>query len=741
MKKSAIQLSTLLIILLLGCNSASAASEKNSEVSGLSDYPRLEQFEQGSVKVDFPTIESWDDFRFLQAWLPVEVSLNGDSQARVGSVRLQAVTDIDFEQRTVRISAPSVRELRFTDSGSTEAVSTLAARAFEGGGRTVPLDVLLRLLPADFQVPSRAGDGANLNFEPPVIVVSETPLQLLSIDKEPVKARIEGTSLEFVVNTNWSVFFNKQDERWYVLNDGTWQTNNYLSDGGWVDTDKLPADFAKLAANDEWQDVQKALPAKLPANPPTPFIISLQVTELIQLDGSPRLSAIGSTGVHYVRNTRSDLFKFEGRWYFLVSGRWFSNDDLSGPWQAVKNLPTAFAQIPADHKTAHVLFSVPGTRQAKLSLIEAAIPHRTSIAKSSAADLQVSWVGEPRFVAIEMTKLQRGLNTPYQVIRHNNFYYLCYEGAWYFSASPEGPWQVALQVADEIYRIPATDPAYNVTFVRLDEEQSASEDKVNFSYSGGYTGSFSTTVSVVHGTGWHYPSSVHWDSWHRPAYWPYASTYGYNIGYHPVGAYYGGRMGFRAGWGGYAGWGGCGSWGGYGGCGGYTSITIESPTVDFNHGYGSVWEGPLQTTPGDPADAAERSLDKFLPAKKSTGTDKFIDTSKDEAVGKAVVSASSLYATTSLSSNMFSGPDGEVYKRENDEWQQYNDGSWSTAERRKRGYDLQNRPMRQEQPQPERFLPAHKKILSRGELDRQELARIEGMDNYSKYRMEKESNR
>ena len=137
--------------------------------------------------------------------------------------------------------------------------------------------------------------------------------------------------------------------------------------------------------------------------------------------------------------------------------------------------------------------------------------------------------------------------------------------------------------------------------------------------------------------------------------------------------------------------------------------TIESPSVEFSHGYGSAWEGPLQTTPGDPADAAERSLDQFLPPKKSTGADKFIDTSKDEAVGKPVVSASSLYAGSALSPNMFSGPDGEVYKREKEEWQQYNDGTWSTAERRKRGYDLQNQPLRQEQPQQERLLPDTKR--------------------------------
>jgi len=55
-------------------------------------------------------------------------------------------------------------------------------------------------------------------------------------------------------------------------------------------------------------------------------------------------------------------------------------------------------------------------------------------------------------------------------------------------------------------------------------------------------------------------------------------------------------------------------------------------------------------------------------------------------------------------------------------------------------YRSSTRPQqRQETRKYERLLPAHKRTLSRSELDQQELARLEGMDNYSKYRMEKES--
>ena len=156
--------------------------------------------------------------------------------------------------------------------------------------------------------------------------------------------------------------------------------------------------------------------------------------------------------------------------------------------------------------------------------------------------------------------------------------------------------------------------------------------------------------------------------------------------------------------------------------------------------YGSAWEGPLQTTPGDPAVTGSRSLDEFLPRKTIDGTEEFIDTSKDVAAEPAKISASSLYMSGSLSSNRFSGPDGEVYKNDDQQWSQYNDGNWSVMQEIGQNYRVDPGPQQsRENQQYQRWLPAHKRTLSRAELDRQKLARLEGMENYSKYRMEKES--
>jgi hypothetical protein len=716
---------TALIFLFTAMALGAAEKNPNEQTSGvgLPDYPRIEHFENGSVRVDFPTLDSWPDFRYLKAWIPVEVSLKGAANPLPGSVFVQAATDIDFERRTVDITDLKILDSRFSIPDGSQPLQQLLEQAFEGRERTVALDVLLRLLPDDFDIPDMGTKNLQLNFEPPAIVVSETPLRLLSIDKEPVRAPIEGTGLEYVVNTDWDVFYHPGLARWYVLNEGVFQQNNYLSSGDWIMVEELPADFRKLAQDDNWKDVQTALSVRIPRNPPTPFVISLESTELILLDGSARTEAIAETGIQYVTNTQSDLFKYQGRWYFLVSGRWFVATELTGTWRAVKDLPTVFAQIDGNHAKAHVLYSVPGTRQAKLAMIEAALPHRVSVAMGSAAQLDVTWIGEPRFEPIETTRLHRGVNTPFQIIMHNNFYYLCFEGAWYFSATPGGPWKAALQIPDEIYRIPPSDPAFNVTFVRLDQNQETSDGYVDYHYSSGYTGSFSTSVSVVYGTGWYYPSSVYWDPWRRPYYWRYGSPYGHNIGYHPVGAYYGGRAGYHYPWGGWY---------------GSTSATFSSPKVEFNHDYGSAWEGPLQTTPGNPAEAASKSLDEFLPKKKIDGSEEFIKTSKEGVAMPAKVSASTLYSSVALAPNLFSGPDGEVYKHENQEWSQYGEGNWIKIQ--SPGADTQpSSQLRQnrEAQSNERWLPAHKRTLSRSELDRQKMARLEGMDNYSKYRMEK----
>ena len=107
----------IMTLVLMLCSSVTTAAPVNTsdtvpELDNLTNYPSIERFEQGSVQVDFPSLESWPDFRFLKAWLPVEVTLNGEDKAHVGSAYVQATTDINFEQRTVAIADLKVLKTR-----------------------------------------------------------------------------------------------------------------------------------------------------------------------------------------------------------------------------------------------------------------------------------------------------------------------------------------------------------------------------------------------------------------------------------------------------------------------------------------------------------------------------------------------------------------------------------------------------------------------------------------------------
>ncbi|MGD8345888.1 MAG: hypothetical protein PVI83_01490 [Lysobacterales bacterium] len=368
-----------------------------------------------------------------------------------------------------------------------------------------------------------------LNPDPPRIVVSDRPSRLMLIDGPPALVEIPATDLSFVVNTDWDVFQHRGSGVWYVLDNGVWLIGNMLSSGDWRVTTVLPDDFLTLQVSSDWPRVASAMPARDPGVRPLPIVISYEPTELIIVDGDMEFDLAGGGGLQYVKNTERDLFRYDGRYYFLAAGRWFTTKNVNRMWYAVKELPAAFAEIPQNHPRARVLESVPGTEAARRAAAEAARPRITEVQAGAGKALEVPWLGSPEFVEIEGTSLRRGKNTPFQVIQNNNFFYLCHDGAWFFSAAPTGPWRVALEVPEAIYTIPPTDPAFNVTFVKLESFDDSSGRTAYVSTSGYYSRYYNGST-MVYGTGWYYPGF-----YDRSVYWRYPHTYGY---YGPWGAYY-----------------------------------------------------------------------------------------------------------------------------------------------------------------------------------------------------------
>lgn len=81
------------------------------------------------------------------------------------------------------------------------------------------------------------------NPEAPPIFTSDTSAILLVVEGKPVLAPVPGTTLQYVVNTNWDLFFDRSD--YFLLNGNTWLKSKELS-GTWTVTAKLPPDFAKI---------------------------------------------------------------------------------------------------------------------------------------------------------------------------------------------------------------------------------------------------------------------------------------------------------------------------------------------------------------------------------------------------------------------------------------------------------------------------------------------------------------
>src|SRR5262249_40935030 len=151
------------------------------------------------------------------------------------------------------------------------------------------------------------------------------------------------------------------------------------------------------------------------------------------LKGDPAYSPIPGTKLLRVSNTDSTLFLFSGngRYYYLVAGRWFSAPNLDGPWvAATTDLPADFAQIPDNDPSSDVKSSVPGTEDAQDATLLASVPTTTTVNLTN-RPIEVSYNGAPVFQPIEGTAVRYAVNSPFSVLLVDGQYYCCNQGVWF----------------------------------------------------------------------------------------------------------------------------------------------------------------------------------------------------------------------------------------------------------------------------------------------------------------------
>ena len=596
-------------------------------------WPRKYTGGQVSLVLYQPQVDEWKDFKSLKARCAVALTVSKNAQPVWGVLSMESGTVVDPEARTVTFVGFRVTDVHFPaakDESQAGQWKALATKLLPANPTTMAIERVLAYM--DRQPVSTRQTAVLL--EPPAILVSPQPAALVIIDGEPVPVGIDGTSLQKIVNTNWDLFYDKKESRYYLRDGNVWLSAKSLGDA-WPATLKLPKDFTKLPATAQYQDVRHAA-----AKPHKPSGVKLVLvvnkpSELIVIVGNPALQPIQNTNLMWVTNTECDLF-FDNKdkhYYFLTSGRWFRSSELkSQTWVAATNaLPEDFKKISPGHPRAHVLAAVPGTHQAEEAVLNASIPETATIDRKS-IKAEVKYVGDPRFEQIANTQVSYAANTPNDVLRFEDRYYLCLNGVWLVSAAANGPWQAADEIPDEIYKIPPSSPKYNVTYVTI---YNSTPDTVIYGYTAGYTGIYVGHGVAMWGTGYYYPPYYSVGNGPLPVYWPCPYyTYGSSAWYNPAtGTYLRGSAR-------------------YGPFGGYARAAAYNPATGAYDWGRTVW-GPY-----GPA-ASDHAANAYLSWGRSV-------------VDKPKPAARALAAKSSAG-DVYAGTDGNAYKRNQS-------GQWSPAE-------------------------------------------------------------
>ena len=652
-------------------------------------WPREKSNASGTLIYYQPQLDEWKSFRQLEARMAVSIKPTGGEPV-LGVVSFRARTDANLDTRNVVVSGLDIISVRFPSLEAPQAAameSLVRKFLLPSGTLNINLDRLLAEL--DQSKPASMPVVAVRN-DPPKIFVSYDSAILLLIDGEPVRAPIERTQLEYVVNTNWNLFFDKTNSEYYLLNERQWLSSTAL-EGPWKVTAKLPAAMSNLPNQPNWADVKKAIPPASAATTAPKVFYSNVPAEIILFKGQPKFAAIANTKLTYATNTSSNVFLQggENQYYFLIAGRWFRSKALDGPWSyAGADLPTDFALIPPNSPAGRVLVSVPGTDAANDAVLLAQVPTTVIVSPAQAeSQVKVSYDGAPQFKPIESTNLSYASNSQDKVIKVGDLYYLCFQGVWFMSVAPQGPWKTAASVPQEIYTIPPSSPVYNVTYVT---QTTTPSGEIEASSTAGYLGMFIIGVAVgatvSYGTGYYYPPYFYYGPYPYPIYRPYPITYGVGAFYNPRNGAYGYVRGAYGPYGGVAGgaWynpsrgtygravGACGVYGCAGAARAYNPYTgTYAATRQGSNAY-SQW-GSSVVTKGDKWAQTGHYTD-------SRGTIAGARTSE----GGRVVAGSGQngrgFVGQSAAGDVYAGKDGNVYKKTDSGWQQYGNGGWNPVD-------------------------------------------------------------
>ncbi len=661
-----------------------------------------------AVTIYEPQAIDWTGHAALRVRAAISITPPGAAQAILGTIEFSGATQVDTVNNLVYFSQPTLISSSFPSLDTSHAYqlqTRIAAFLANLPVKIIPLNtILLSLNEAPVAAPP-------VDNTPPPIFYSAQPASLLIFDGAPVLAPIGATGLAYAVNTNWDVIQDAADGTWYLLNNGSWLVAQ-ASTGPYEPAGPLPPAFSQIPNDANFGAIRRNVPGKPLAAGTVPIVfVSTKPAEIIVTEGPPAYQAVPGTALQAVTNTGAVLFRYTptNSFYYLVSGRWFSAASLYGPWTfATPNLPNDFARLEPDGAYGNLLTSVPGTAEAGAAVLKAQIPTQATLSRKT-ANVSVTYAGAPNFVPIAGTTMLYATNTPYQVIDVGGLFYVCYQGAWFVSHAPTGPWVLAASVPPVIYTIPPSSPVYNVTYVQV---YGATPAAVTYGFTAGYLLGFVTAGVLAYGTGYYYPPYI--VPGRVPGYFPYPYSYAGNVHYNTAtgawastgtvygpygraatgGAAYNPNNGaYTRGAAVYGPNGGAGAWSRYN----PSTGTYSHGSASWDNGSGTAHASAYNPTTGR-SGSTTQNANPYARWGSSTvsGPNGTVNTASGSnargsaggfnasngAQGAAVHGANGNNAGTvkTANGNVYAGADGHVYQKTDSGWQKYNNGSWQSVQ-------------------------------------------------------------
>ena len=519
------------------------------EYASASDWPCEVKTSESVFQIFEPSVETFAGNNLkIRSAISIQKAVASTNEPMYGALWITANCSNDTVNRKVVCDSLRVAKFKCPDAEDMEiSYASDLQNALKDVDMTFDLDYVLRL---EKEEAVQTQNEAELVNDPPNIICVTNATVLVEIDGSPLMRKLDSDGkYEAVANTPFCLVFDTTNKRYYLKGSDYWLSAPNLQSEWYLTADvpqaiKSYGESLELTA-DEKEGFKEVFSSGLPQ-----IIVVTEPTELISIDGAPKYKNVEGTDIMYAENTENELFycATNSKTYVNLSGRWYVHVQ-EDKWEFVSpdKLPSGFYKMNAENSKESVLPHIQGTEEAKEAIADTYVPQTVKVARKLEEEPEVIYDGTPQFKEIpEAYPVAYAVNTPHDIIRVNDRYYLCEDAVWYESLDPITGWKICINVPSVIYSIPPAYPVYHVRYVRV---YNYTPEYVYVGYYPGYVGCFVDRGVVVYGTGYRYTP------WIGTYYYPWPATFGFGVSY---------SLGF--GWGFNISWGAPMGWVGYGFC-------------------------------------------------------------------------------------------------------------------------------------------------------------------------------